>query len=392
MDKLITLVNRLLHRDTTPPALLPQGMYHYQSPADANPQYRMHLRVEPDGTGLLIINAHTTLHLNQTATEYAFYLVNNASENTILNTMKSRYQASDLMIKQDMSDFKSTILRLAQSEDLDPVTYFGFDRKDPYTTNISAPYRLDCALTYRLSEETAQSAAPVERVKREMLTEEWSKLLENAWQAGIPHVIFTGGEPTLRPDLPDIIASAEKLGQVTGLLTDGYRLANSEYFHSLLNAGLDHLLLVLDPKEEQSWEAVRDAINEDIFVTVHLTISETIRSKPEEILDRLQRMGIKSISLSTNNPELETQVKETADYAARIGLSLVWDLPVPYSAQNPVNLEIKNEKIIEGAGKAWLYVEPDGDVLPAQSVNHVMGNLLSDRWDTIWAARPTRDE
>ena len=276
MDKLITLVNRLLRRDTTPPALLPQGMYHYQSPADANPQYRMHLRVEPDGTGLLIINAHTTLHLNQTATEYAFYLVNDASENTILNTMKSRYQASDMMIKQDMSDFKATILRLAQSEDLDPVTYFGFDRKDPYTTNISAPYRLDCALTYRMSEETAQSAAPVERVKREMLTEEWSKLLENAWQAGIPHVIFTGGEPTLRPDLPDIIASAEKLGQVTGLLTDGYRLANSEYFHSLLNAGLDHLLLVLDPKEEQSWEAVRDAINEDIFVTVHLTISENI--------------------------------------------------------------------------------------------------------------------
>ncbi len=50
-------------------------------------------------------------------------------------------------------------------------------------------------------------------------------------------------------------------------------------------------------------------------------------------------------------------------------LELVWDLPVPYSSNNPVSLELEkegNQAFVEGAGKAWLYVEPDGDVLPAQ--------------------------
>jgi organic radical activating enzyme len=391
MEKLFTFVNRIFKFETTPPSLLPQGMYHYQSPADEIPQYRLHLRVEPDGTALLIINAHTTLHLNQTAAEYAFYLVNNASENTIINTMKSRYQTSDEIIRQDMSDFKATISRLAQSEDLDPTTYFGFDRTEPYSVNISAPYRLDCALTYQTTEMASVTAAPVERVKRELLTEEWINLLEKAWAAGIPHVIFTGGEPTLRPDLPEIIAAAQTIGQVTGLLTDGSRLSNSEYFHTLLNAGLDHLLIVLDPTEEQSWEAIRDAIAEDIFVTVHFTLSDNLSKKPGEILDKLKEIGVKTISLSAAKPELSQMVKETAEYAAHSGLSLVWDLPVPYSAMNPISLDTANGQLIEGAGKAWLYVEPDGDVLPAQSINKVMGNLLNDPWESIWAARSSAD-
>ena len=41
---------------------------------------------------------------------------------------------------------------------------------------------------------------------------------------------------------------------------------------------------------------------------------------------------------------------------------------------------------VDGAGSAWLYVEPDGDVLPAQGVNRVLGSLLADPWETVWAA------
>jgi MoaA/NifB/PqqE/SkfB family radical SAM enzyme len=40
----------------------------------------------------------------------------------------------------------------------------------------------------------------------------------------------------------------------------------------------------------------------------------------------------------------------------------------------------------QGAGRAWLYVEPDGDVLPAQGINKILGNLVSDSWEKIWLA------
>jgi hypothetical protein len=40
--------------------------------------------------------------------------------------------------------------------------------------------------------------------------------------------------------------------------------------------------------------------------------------------------------------------------------------------------------IQQGAGKAWLYVEPDGDVLRGQGMPEVMGNLATDAWLDIW--------
>ena len=82
--------------------------------------------------------------------------------------------------------------------------------------------------------------------------------MDKAWAAGIPHITFTGGEPTLRDDLPDLIAHAEKIGQVTGLLTDGLKLADKVFLENLLQTGLDHLLFILDPDNKLVLEGAGD--------------------------------------------------------------------------------------------------------------------------------------
>ncbi len=74
-----------------------------------------------------------------------------------------------------------------------------------------------------------------------------------------------------------------------------------------------------------------------------------------------------------------------ADVAAHHQMQLVWDLPVPYSHLNPVSIELQAAgEMIAGAGRSWLYVEPDGDVLPRQGLNANLGNLLTDPWEQIW--------
>jgi MoaA/NifB/PqqE/SkfB family radical SAM enzyme len=224
----------------------------------------------------------------------------------------------------------------------------------------------------------------MDRVKRELLNTEWEQILQKSWDAGVPHVIFTGGEPTLRPDLADLITYSENLGQVTGLLTDGYRLCDPEYLHQLLNAGLDHLMILLDPREDQSWEAVLDSLKEDIFVTVHLTITTPSEEDYIPVIDRLAKMGTTSLSLTESATRFTPTLKKCAEYATGKGTKLVWDIPVPYSPCTPVSTEMEDETIIDGAGKAWLYVEPDGDVLPAQGINKPLGNFLLNDWDTIW--------
>lgn len=361
---------------------IPAGMYHYQAPADDPRNYRLHLRIEPDASGVLIVNAATVLHLNQTAAEYAYYIIENRPVEQVAQQMADRYHVSPEQARQDYQDLIGRIQALVNSPDLDPVTYLDFDRKTPFTGHISAPYRLDCAITYSL-ETASPGAAPEDRVQRELSTAEWEKIFDKAWEAGIPHIVFTGGEPTLRQDLPGLIAHAQANGQVTGLITGGLRLVEKAYLDQLLQTGLDHLMLVFRSENEASWKALENALAEDLFVAVHLTVTEHNQGELTGLLERLAGMGVPAISLSASDPSLGAALQEARDQVARLDLELVWNLPVPYSALHPVALELADEKP-EGAGKAWLYVEPDGDVLPAQGIKTVLGNFLTDPWEKIW--------
>lgn len=370
------------------PKPLPPGNYAYQAPPDALFPYRLHLRIEADGSGILILNGSTVLHLNQTATEYAYHLVKGNPAEHVGRQIAARYKTSRVKGQRDYEAFTEQLRTLIDTPDLDPVTYLGFDRQTPYT-EISAPYRLDCALTYRLSEGVDKAAAPTERVKRELSADEWKKVIDKSWQVGIPHLIFTGGEPTLRDDLLDILAHAETNGQVTGLLTNGLRLADSAYFEQLVRTGLDHVMVVLNPDLKQSWEALEAICRDDLFTAVHLTITPQNKANIPGWIKRLADMKANGFSLSASESSLATNLAAAREQAANLGLELVWDLPVPYSSVNPVSLEIAagehaEELKSEGAGKAWLYVEPDGDVLPAQGINKVLGNLLTDPWESIW--------
>jgi hypothetical protein len=224
-------------------------------------------------------------------------------------------------------------------------------------------------------------------VDRELTTAEWKTILDKAWQAGIPHVVFTGGEPTLRHDLPELIRYAEHLGQVSGLLTDGRKLSDPAYLHEILQTGLDHIMLNLAPDNLAVAAALSNALSADIALVVHLTLTPENAARTSWVIEKLAEMNIRTLSLTATDSALRTTLENMRDHAATLGLTLVWDLPVPYSTFNPATLESAAEEAPpDGAGRAWLYVEPDGDVLPAQGVNQVLGNFLHDAWDDIWKA------
>jgi len=228
---------------------LPTGMYSYQTPQESEAQYRLHLRIEKDGKGILVVNASTVLHLNETAVEYAYHIIQQTDPDAIASQVAKRYQVNKEQIRQDFDDFSDQILTIIQTPDLDPVTYLGIERQEPYSADISAPYRLDCALTYQVNVESKEGDAPLDRVDRELTTDEWRVIIQKACNNGIPHLLFTGGEPTLREDLPVLIAAAEDLGLVTGLLTDGLKLDDDAYRNKLLMNGLDHLMIIFDPED-----------------------------------------------------------------------------------------------------------------------------------------------
>jgi hypothetical protein len=361
---------------------LPIGTYHMQAVQDEKP-YRLHLRLQKDGTGLLILNASTVMQLNPTAAECAFHFIKGTAPEEAAKQISARYRVDMKTALADFSNFADQIQTLISTPDLDPVSFLNFERAQPHSTDSTL--RLDCAITYKLPANTQAHYAPVKRVDRELSTEEWQMIMNKAWQAGIPHIIFTGGEATLREDLPQLIAHAEKNGQVCGLLTDGLKLADKDYLELLLQTGLDHVLVILQPDEPRSWKAIETIVPQDLFLTVHFTLNKGNVNEAKTILQKLANLAVENISLSTSSNDLLDEMLELQSVANSLSLKILWDLPVPYSASNPVMIETADDDVPAGAGKTWMYVEPDGDVLPAQGeADKVLGNFLKDDWEKIF--------
>ncbi len=77
---------------------------------------------------------------------------------------------------------------------------------------------------------------------QELTTGAWEKILDLLWKAGIPQVVFTGGEPTLREDLVSLVHTAKHF--VTGLITNGTRLAALAV--PLCAASLDYVQVTIE--------------------------------------------------------------------------------------------------------------------------------------------------
>jgi hypothetical protein len=374
----------IVHR-VFPPAperpIIAPGMYHRMQDEPPAPPRRLHLRLEPDGRGLLIVNASTVLHLNETAAAHAWLLIRGDGEDDAAQWMARRFRISRGRALKDGRVIRDQIESLAKSEDLDPVMVMGMERTEPYAARPTAPYRLDLALTYRLADGVTMDPQARRRVDQELTTEAWTGVLDQAWSSGIPHVIFVGGEPAVRPDLFDLIRHAEHLGQVSGVVTSAEGLLLPRRLKSLAAAGLDHLLAVVDPDRPQSLDGLRQAVASDVFCAAHLTLEVGDGAGIVEHLRDVRKTGVTHVSLSAPPGAGGASMFGIAQqYMAEAGLSLVWDVPVPFAGANPIRLEAG--AAIEAG--AWLYIEPDGDVLEAIDAEKVLGNVGRDSIAEMW--------
>ncbi|HWR97372.1 MAG TPA: radical SAM protein, partial [Candidatus Methanoperedens sp.] len=103
------------------------------------------------------------------------------------------------------------------------------------------------AVTYRCPARCPHCYAAVGGgdVAGEMSTGEWRALLDRVRALGAVQVFFTGGEPLLREDLPDLVAHAHRLGLLTRLCTNGYLLTPA-LIARLKRAGLNQCGVSID--------------------------------------------------------------------------------------------------------------------------------------------------
>jgi radical SAM protein with 4Fe4S-binding SPASM domain len=385
------------------------GVYHYRRES-GDEKSRLHLRLDPDGHGTLIVNASRILHLNPTAALMAFLLLEGAGPDEAVRSIRAQYRVGAAQARSDLNNINSQLEELARPDGACPIHELGLETVMPFSARPTAPYRLDLALTYRCNNDCAHCYNVEGRAGRELTTEAWMRILDRAWELGIPHIIFTGGEPTLRADLPDLVAHAESNGQITGLNTNARRLADRHYVESLVAAGLDHVQITLESCDgeihdrmvgargafPQTVKGLQNALASPLYVMTNTTMLRTNLASIPDTLDFLAETGVRTVGLNalihsgrgsavgTGLPEsdLAPLLEVARRKTEACGQRLIWYTPTQYCNFDPMSLDLG----VKGCTAALynMCIEPDGGVLPCQSYYRPLGNMLDDEWDAIW--------
>ena len=103
----------------------------------------------------------------------------------------------------------------------------------PWKLGDKSPISATLKLTYRCNLSCLH--CPWHLVKsQEIPTEEWKQIIHQLYQAGVRHIVFEGGEPTLRPDLEELVSFAREKGAYTTIATNGIKDLSPYHPHRFL--------------------------------------------------------------------------------------------------------------------------------------------------------------
>jgi len=392
--------------------------------------HRFHLRTkDPVKENYLWIDGRLLLVLNRVAAEFAAAIINsmwqfgqgegNASEKVkefVVDEISKRYGGSMLpwrrvsreRIRKDLDVVFGTLMCIAENRC--PVES-GVDIKEVVIEKWAAPARMDLAVTYRCNLNCGHCytwAGPNGKTK-ELETGEWEKVLERLWEIGVPNVVFTGGEPTLREDIIQLVAKAEQF--VTGLVTNGTKLAGLA--EGLREASLDYVQVTLESADggihnkmvgaefdafDATVNGIKKAIGLGMHVVTNTTLTEDSADGFLELIRFGKSIGLKNMACNTlicsgrgigakkakglEIERLKGILEEARKTAAAEGMNLDWFSPTCYKHLNPLELGFGAKGCSAAAYN--MTVGPDGLVFPCQSWPEAVGNILTDKWDDIW--------
>ena len=280
---------------------------------------------------------------------------------------------------------------------------------------VRAPVGLLAELTHRCPLQCPYCSNPLEleRVAGELPTGVWLDVLAQADDLGILHVHLSGGEPTVRRDLEDIVAQAAKVGLYSNLITSAVALTRGR-LEGLAERGLDHVQISIQDADAANADRIahhRDGHAKKLEVArwvrelgMPLTINSPIHRQNiaglPAIIELAVGLGARRLEVAhvqyygwalQNRQALmptRAQVLASAELVecAREQLKgiLTIDFVVPdYYAKRP-------KPCMGGWGRGIMNVTPSGKVLPCHAAETIPGlafdNVRETRLRDIWLA------
>ncbi|MDY0191097.1 MAG: pyrroloquinoline quinone biosynthesis protein PqqE [Desulfuromonas sp.] len=275
-----------------------------------------------------------------------------------------------------------------------------------------APIWLLLELTYKCPLKCAFCSNPtdLDDLDNELSTDEWKQVIRDAKNMGSMQIGFSGGEPTLRKDLEELVEEANNLGYYTNLITSGIGLTIKR-LERLKKAGLRHIQLGMQSSEPMTthWLSGVDCFDKKIKIAkeikrlgfpmvLNVPISKINIHLVPQIIELAAEIGVEYLELANVQyynwalinreqlmPTQEELLKAEAQVIAarqRLGDKMTLFFVIPdYFEGRP-------KACMNGWGSIHLTVAPDGTVLPcsqARSMQHLnFPNVRNQDLSWIW--------
>lgn len=289
-----------------------------------------------------------------------------------------------------------------------------------YAKNMTAPHRMDLMVSAMTDEEgrwkcnqkctfcyaAGQKMASV----KELSTKEWKKVIDRLEDAHVPMVTFTGGEPTLRADIAELVGYAKRM--VTRLNTNGVRLTEKTVA-DLKAAGLDSLQITLYSHDEEihntlvggahfadTVQGIRNAVAAGLDVSVNTPLCQK-NADYDKTLAFVLSLGVRFVTASglICTGSADVRHKEYDLSAEELG-RIIGDAKA-FCDQNGMEIDFTSPGLLPkkqlealgmnvpmcGAALSNMAVAPNGDVVPCQSwlgADASLGNILEQPFQRIW--------
>ncbi len=327
--------------------------------------------------------------------------------------------------KERLSDDLATMIRslVAIARGQEPEAEVAPLTLGEYAPEMTAPHRMDLMVSamtrggaWHCNQKCLHCYAAGQPLSDtpELTTAQWKEILAKLRAANVPQVTFTGGEPTLRADLVELVEAAQWF--VTRLNTNG-RLLTPELCRRLYDASLDSVQVTLyshDPAIhnalvgaegfDDTVTGIRNAVaaglsvsvntplcslNEDYAATVrfvnglgvrYVTCSGLIPSGSAE--------GAESRATRLTEEQLTDVLRRAVTAAEELGMEMDFTSPGWLKEDTLRSLGLTLVPSC-GACLSNMAIAPDGGVIPCQSwlSSQPLGNMLTDDWHKIWQSQ-----
>lgn len=339
-------------------------------------------------------------------------------QNTVHSVRRVYPSVTKEAIREDLDELLNVLFAVAKGND--PEIEIEKLSIRAYGKNMTAPHRMDlmvsamtdadgkwqcnqkCAFCYAAGQEMAKT--------EELTTEQWKQVIDRLEAARVPMVTFTGGEPTMRHDIDELVGHAKQF--VTRLNTNGVNLT-PELVLKLKAAGLDSLQVTLYSHDESIHNAlvgsrhfadtiqgIRNAVTAGLDISVNTPLCRK-NSDYAGTLALIHSLGVRFVTVSglictgmaginhgeydLSDEELFEIVKVARGFCNEHEMEMDFTSPglIPSEKLDGLGMNVP----MCGACLSNMAIAPDGTVVPCQSwlgSDAALGNILTDSFKQIW--------